>query len=262
MQVTEKNPGTRKAEPKLAGQIAVITGGTAGIGKAIAKRFAEEGATVLLLATNPERGEAASQEICHATAPGSARFIQCDVSNYNSVSSHFEAILKEFGRVDILVNNAGITRDQLLMKMSEADWDRVMEVNAKSCFNTCRAVARPMMKAQRGKIINISSVVGITGNVGQFNYAASKAALFGMTKSLAKELASRNINVNAIAPGYIETEMTGKLPDKVKDTVLESIPFKKIGQPEEIANAALFLASRDSDYITGQCLVVDGGLIL
>ena len=173
-----------------------------------------------------------------------------------------DGICEKYGRVDILVNNAGITRDQLLMKMSEEDWDRVLDVNAKSCFNTCKAVVRAMMKARKGRIINVTSVVGITGNTGQANYAASKAAVIGFTKSLAKEIASRNISVNCIAPGFIDTDMTSSLGDKVKEGILTQVPMGRLGRSEEVANTALYLASDLSNYVTGQVLVVDGGMVM
>ncbi len=246
----------------LKDQVAVITGGTNGIGRAIAQRFAEEGATVLLLATSPERGAKAVEEINSSTQPGRAEFYSVDVSDTAKVKETFDTICEKYGRVDILVNNAGITRDQLLMKMSEEDWDRVQEVNAKSCFNTCKAVIRPMMKARKGRIINVTSVVGITGNTGQSNYAASKAAVIGFTKSLAKEIASRNISVNCIAPGFIETDMTNALSDKVKEGILLQVPMGRLGQSQEVASTALYLASDMSNYVTGQVLVVDGGMVM
>lgn len=254
---TEKNLNGRLKE-----KIVVITGGTSGIGKAIAKRFAIEGATVLLIGTNEEKGQRAIEEINSETTKDSASFFACDVSNFSTVQDTFTELFKKFGRIDVLVNNAGITRDQLLMKMTEEDWDRVLDVNAKSCFNCCKAIVRPMMKQRKGKIINTTSVIGLTGNIGQFNYAASKAALIGMTKSLAKELAQRSIQVNAIAPGYVNTEMTDKLPENLKEEIMKRIPLGRIGNPDDIAQAALFLASDMSDYITGQCIVVDGGMTI
>ena len=246
----------------LKGQIAVITGGTNGIGRAIAQRFAEEGATVLLLATSPERGAKAVEEIDQSTQSGRAEFYAVDVSDTSKVKQTIDSICEKYGRVDVLVNNAGITRDQLLMKMSEEDWDRVQDVNAKSCFNTCKAVIRAMMKARKGRIINVTSVVGITGNRGQSNYAASKAAVIGFTKSLAKEVASRNISVNCIAPGFIDTDMTSLLGDKVKEGILLQVPMGRLGQSHEVASTALYLASDMSNYVTGQVLVVDGGMVM
>ncbi len=246
----------------LKDQIAIITGGTNGIGRAIAERFAKEGARVLLLATSPERGSKAVSEINSVTQPGQAEFFQVDVSDTSKVKEIVDGICEKYGRVDILVNNAGITRDQLLMKMSEEDWDRVLDVNAKSCFNTCKAVVRAMMKARKGRIINVTSVVGMTGNTGQSNYAASKAAVIGFTKSLAKEIASRNISVNCIAPGFIDTDMTSSLGDKVKEGILTQVPMGRLGRSEEVANTALYLASDLSNYVTGQVLVVDGGMVM
>ncbi len=246
----------------LKDQVAIITGGTSGIGRAIAQRFAEEGARVLLLATSAERGARAVEEIDAATQVGQAEFYQVDVSDTAKVKEVMDVICEKYGRVDVLVNNAGITRDQLLMKMSEDDWDRVLDVNAKSCFNTCKAVIRVMMKARQGRIINVTSVVGIMGNTGQTNYAASKAAVVGFTKSLAKEIASRNITVNCIAPGFIDTDMTRALGDKIKEGIVSQIPMGRLGQSSEIASAALYFASDMSTYVTGQVIVVDGGMVM
>ncbi|KKK65682.1 hypothetical protein LCGC14_2971690, partial [marine sediment metagenome] len=185
-----------------------------------------------------------------------------DVSKYVDVEKACLEVIAELGHVDILVNNAGITKDALLMKMSEEDFDRVIDINLKSVYNTCKVLIRPMMKNSKSKIINISSIVGLIGNFGQTNYAASKAGMIGFTKSLAKEVASRNINVNAVAPGFIETEMTEKIPEKVKELMLKNIPLKRFGKPQDIANMVLFLASDDSDYITGQVFTVDGGMVM
>ena len=247
-------------ENLLLNQVAIITGASAGIGKAIALKFASHGARVILFGTHLSRGAAAVQEIKQATPGSSAEFFQVDVSNYQAVQDAMAQILKKYQNVDILVNNAGITKDQLLMRMTEEQWDSVLDVNVKSCYNTCHALVRPMMKAKKGKIINMSSVVGITGNMGQTNYAASKAAVIGFTKSLAKELGSRQIQVNCLAPGYIITAMTENLPEPVKAAVLNNIPLGHFGQTEDIANAALFLASKMSDYITGQVIAIDGGM--
>ena len=248
-------------EQLLKDQIAIITGGTNGIGRAIAERFAKEGAKVLLLATSLERGEKAVKEITSATQPGQAEFFQVDVSDTPRVKEIIDAIGEKYGRIDILVNNAGITRDQLLMKMTEEDWDRVLDVNAKSCFNTCKAVIRGMMKARKGRIINITSVVGLTGNTGQANYAASKAGMIGFTKSIALELGSRNIRCNAIAPGFIETEMTAKLNEDVVKGWRDAIPLKRGGTPEDVANVCVFLGSEMSAYVTGQVINVCGGML-
>lgn len=249
-------------ERLLANKVAVITGGTAGIGLAIAKMFVQQGAQVCLLATNSEKGARAVETIAREMGADKAEFFQVDVSNFQEVRVIIDSILAKYGRVDILVNNAGITRDGLLVKMTEEDWDRVLAVNVKSCFNTCQALSRPMLKARRGKIINVTSVIGLTGNAGQVNYAASKAAIIGFSKALAKELGSRQIAVNCIAPGFIDTEMTGGLSEEWKQTQIERIPFGRIGRPDEVARTALFLASDLSDYMTGQVLVIDGGLVM
>ena len=238
----------------LKNQVAIVTGGTAGIGKAIALKFAEQGAKVSIFGTTAERGAQIVEEI-----QGEAFFVQVDVSKTEDVAKAVSQVVEKFGNVDILVNNAGITKDQLLIRMSEEDWDNVMAINVKSCYNTCRVLARSMMKARKGKIINMSSVVGLSGNIGQANYAASKAAVIGFTKALAKELASRNICVNCIAPGFIGTRMTDAMTEQQKESIVATIPFGRIGEPDDIAKAALFLASSLSDYITGQVLTVDGG---
>ena len=195
----------------LLNQVAIVTGGNAGIGKAIALKLAEEGARIAILGTNAETGMAAVEEIKQLAPASQAQFYTVDVSKTVAVEETIKRILEDFGQADILVNNAGITADQLLMKMSEEDWDRVLAVNLKSCFNTCRAIVRPMLKARKGRIINVSSVVGLSGNAGQANYAASKAGMIGFTKSLAKELAARNILVNCVAPGFVKTKMTEAL---------------------------------------------------
>lgn len=246
----------------LANKVAIITGATAGIGKAIALKFAASGARVILFGTHCERGKLSVAEILDCYPSSGAEFFQVDVSKQQEVDSAIKEILSKQSQIDILVNNAGITRDQLIMRMTEEDWDRVMDVNVKSCYNTCHALVRPMMKAKYGKIINMSSVVGINGNVGQTNYAASKAAIIGFTKALAKELASRHICVNCLAPGFVDTSMTDFLSEPQKQAVLNHIPLGRFGAPEEIANAALFLASNLSDYITGEVISVDGGMAL
>ncbi len=242
---------------RLNDQVAFVTGATAGIGKAIAKAFAAEGANVIALGTNRERGEELVEQ-----GSGRIAFMQVDVSSKEQVEKAIEETLSKFQKIDILVNNAGITRDGLLMRMSDDDWEKVLQVNLTSSFYTCRAVLRPFMKARRGKIINVSSVVGLMGNPGQTNYAASKGALISFSKSLAKEVASRNITVNCIAPGYIDTQMTEKLPEAKRDEAISHIPLGRMGKPEDIAEATLFLASASADYITGQVLVVDGGLVM
>ncbi len=245
----------------LADKKAIVTGGTRGIGKAIAASFVEQGAAVALFGTNREKGEIAAQEL-KSQGTGQVRFYQVDVSDGNQVEKCIEQVYQDFGSVDILVNNAGVTRDNLLMRLSPEEWDIVLTTNLKSVYNTCRSIVRPMMKQRQGKIINIASVVGLMGNAGQTNYAASKAGMIGFTKSLAKELASRNICANCIAPGFIETDMTLALNEKQKEAILNQIPMQKMGQPKDIAAAALFLASPLADYITGQVLTVDGGMVM
>ncbi len=248
----------------LKGKAALVTGGTAGIGKEIALEFARNGASVAVLGTNEERAKTVLSELQSLPSVEGQKFAYflIDVSKSKEVEVLIDQLLKDWGKVDILVNNAGVTRDNLLMRMSEEDWDFVMDVNLKSVYNTCRALIRSMMKARSGKIINISSVIGLTGNAGQVNYAASKAGMIGLTKSLAKEVASRGICVNCIAPGYIETPMTDGLSPQVKEAVLSKIPLGRIGQPSDIARAALFFASDAANYITGQTLAVDGGMVM
>lgn len=246
----------------LQGQVAIVTGGTAGIGKAIALKFAEHGAKVVIMGTHAERGMQTIEEMKKTSGCQDHQFFQVDIANTQEVDSAFKKILEQFGNVDVLVNNAGITRDQLLMKMSEEDWDQVIAVNVKSCYNTSRAIVRSLLKAKKGRIINISSVIGLTGNAGQSNYAASKAAIIGFTKALAQELATRNILVNCIAPGFIDTKMTESMTDAQKASTLAKIPLGRMGKPEDIANAALFLSSSLSDYITGQVLTIDGGMVM
>lgn len=248
----------------LKGKSTLVTGGTAGIGKAIAQLFTEQGADVAIFGTNRERAEKVVQEL-EALKRDPNQKIQMmilDVSKSKEVEEAIDKLIQEFGKIDVLVNNAGITKDNLLIRMSEEDWDRVLEVNLKSIYNTCRAIARPMMKSRAGSIINISSIVGLTGNAGQVNYAASKSGMIGFTKSLAKELASRGVRVNCVAPGYIATQMTEVLSPQVKETILTKIPLSRIGQPRDIAHAALFLASDHANYVTGQVIAVDGGMVM
>lgn len=247
----------------LKGKKALITGGTRGIGRAIAKTFVQQGCSVAIFGTNAAKGKEAIEEISPFLSEGQQlEFFIVDVSQTKAVDEGIKQVFEKFGQIDVLVNNAGITRDGLLMKMSEEEWDAVLATNLKSLFNTCHAVIRTMMKARSGRIINISSVVGISGNAGQTNYAASKAGVIGFTKSLAKEAGSRNILVNCIAPGFIPTDMTDALSDAQKQELNKQISLQRLGKPEDIAHAALFLASPLADYITGQVLVVDGGMAL
>lgn len=245
----------------LKDKVALITGASRGIGRAIALKFAQNGANVIInYSSSQSQAEELKEEI--EKIGTKAMIIKCDVSNADEVSQMFSQVEKEFGRLDILVNNAGITKDGLILRMNEEDFDKVIAINLKGAFLCARAAAKMMVKQRSGNIIYISSVVGIAGNIGQANYAASKAGIIGLTKSLAKELASRNIRVNAIAPGFIKTDMTEVLSDKVKEVMLSSIPLGRFGEADEVANVALFLASNLSSYITGQVIVVDGGMIM
>lgn len=245
----------------LTGKIALVTGAGRGIGAEIARTFAREGAAVIINYNgSKERAEKVAAEII--VAGGKAETYQCNVADDAACKEMIDTCIKSYGRIDILVNNAGITRDDLLMRMSEEDFDAVMDTNLKGTFHTIRHMSRYFLKQKSGKIINMSSVSGILGNAGQANYSASKAGVIGLTKSVARELASRRINVNAIAPGFIATDMTDAMTEEAKEKIAESIPFKRIGQPEEIAEMALFLASDKSDYITGQVFAVDGGMTI
>ena len=245
----------------LAGKIAVVTGASRGIGRAIAIRLAGEGATVVINYNgSKEKAEEVKQEI--EGAGGKAAVCQCNVADFDQCQAFIQKVIDEFGRIDILVNNAGITRDGLLMKMSEEDFDQVIETNLKGAFHTIRFASRQMLRQKSGRIINLSSVVGVTGNAGQANYAASKSGVIGLTKSAARELASRGITVNAIAPGFIETDMTSVLSEKVKEGAAAGIPLGAFGKPEDVAAAAAFLASDEAGYITGQVLHVDGGMVM
>lgn len=245
----------------LKGRTAIITGASRGIGKTIALSFAKAGANVVI---NYSSNEKAAQEVAKEamTYGVKAEVIKADVSNFLEAENLVEKVLNQFESIDILVNNAGITKDNLLLRMSVDDFDRVLNINLKGAFNFTKAVSKVMIKQKRGKIINISSVVGIIGNSGQSNYAAAKAGMIGFTKSVAKELGSRGITVNAIAPGFIETDMTEVLSDKIREQFLNSIPLKRAGNAEDVANAAVFLASEYSNYITGQVINIDGGMVM
>ena len=245
----------------LTGKIAVVTGAARGIGRAIALALAEEGAEVVINYHHSEERSLAVKEEIEARG-GKAAVMQCDVSDYESCERFVSAVAEMCGRIDIWVNNAGITKDQLLMRMSEEAFDEVIETNLKGTFQCMRFVSRVMVKQRCGRIINLSSVVGIAGNAGQVNYAASKAGVIGMTKSAAKELAGRGITVNAVAPGFIETEMTSILSEKVQEQAKNQIPLGHFGTPEDVASAVVFLASEQAKYITGQVLQVDGGMVM
>ncbi len=241
-------------------RVVIVTGAGSGIGHVIALAFGREGATVILCGRTESKLQSTAQEII--AAGGRAIPIATDICDTASVDACVEKALADFGRVDILINNAGVTRDKLIIRMTDADWDDVLDTNLKGAFRFSRAVARPMMKQRAGAIVNISSIIGLMGNAGQANYAASKAGLHALTKSLSKELAGRNIRVNAIAPGFIVSQMTDALPEAVKTQMLSAIPTGRFGQPEDIASAAVFLASDDASYITGQILSVNGGMFM
>jgi len=246
----------------LQDKTALITGGTRGIGKGIVERFLEEGADVAFTyVSSPEKANALAQELIAKTGR-KVLAIQSDASDFNAAQAAVDEVVNAWGKLDVLVNNAGITKDQLLMRMSEADFDTVMNTNMKSVFNMTKAVMRTMLKQRSGSIVNMSSIVGVQGNAGQSNYAASKAAIIGFTKSVAKELGSRNIRSNVVAPGFIETEMTNSLDPKVIDEWRAGIPLKRGGTPLDVANACVYLASDLSVYITGQTLSVCGGMLM
>jgi 3-oxoacyl-[acyl-carrier protein] reductase len=249
------------SDMRFEGQTAVVTGAGRGIGRAIALRFANEGARVACVSRTEENAKKTADEI-NGLRNESAKAYAVDVADHAAAQKIGAGILEDFGRADILVNNAGVTRDALAMRMSINDWDNVLNTNLRGAFSFTQTFVRAMTKQRSGRIINISSVIGLMGNAGQTNYAASKAGLIGLTKSLARELASRNITVNAVAPGFVITDMTVGLSDQVKDTIHSKIPLGRTGTPEEIAAAVAFLASADAAYITGQVLCVDGGIVM
>lgn len=245
---------------KLQNKVCLVTGGGRGIGREIALLMAKEGADIAIWDVNLEEAGKTAAEI---EALGRRAFIdQIDVTSYEKVEQGVNKILDKFNKIDILINNAGITKDNLLMRMSDGEWDAVLNVNLKGTFNCTKAVSRPMVKQRSGKIVNIASIIGLIGNKGQANYAASKAGIIALTKTTAKELASRNINANAVAPGFIQTEMTAKLPEELRQEMLKQIPLARMGMPSDVAKACVFLSSSEADYITGQVIVVDGGMVM
>lgn len=245
----------------LENRVALVTGAGRGIGRAIALKLASEGAAVIV---NYNGSESKAKEVVSLIEEkgGKAEAFQCNVADFSACGQMMESIIEKYGHLDILVNNAGITKDNLLIKMSEEEFDAVIDTNLKGAFHCMKHVSRQMVKQRSGRIINISSVSGVSGNAGQTNYSASKAGIIGMTKTVAREMAARGITVNAIAPGFIQTDMTEVLSDKIKEAILEKIPMKQFGEPEDIADTALFLASDQAKYITGQVICVDGGMVM
>jgi len=244
----------------LKDKVALITGGARGIGKGIALRFAGEGASVCVSDVNKDTLQSTVKEL--ESLGAAALGIEADVTNFSQAQDMVQKVLDKFSKIDILINNAGITRDNLLLRMKEEEWDAVINVNLKGTFNCSKAASKAMVRQKGGRIINIASIIGLMGNAGQSNYAASKGGIISFTKSAAKELASRNINVNAIAPGFIKTDMTAKLSEDLKAAMLKMIPLNRLGEPSNVADTALFLASGLSEYITGQVIQVDGGMVM
>jgi len=245
---------------RLKDKVALVTGGARGIGRAIALTFAKEGAVVAIADVNLEEAQKTVREI---EAMGRVSLaLEMDVTKFERVEEGINKILDKFTKVDILVNNAGITKDNLILRMSEAEWDAVLGVNLKGTFNCIKAASKIMIKQRSGKIVNIASIIGVIGNAGQANYSASKAGIIALTKTAAKELSSRNVNVNAVAPGFIQTEMTARLPEDLKQKMKQAIPLSRFGSPEDVAALCLFLASEEAGYITGQTIIVDGGMVM
>ena len=245
---------------RLKDKVALVTGGARGIGREIALCFARQGAHIVIWDVNLEAAKQTQKDIEALGVKGMGA--EVDVTNFNRVEEAINKILDKFQKLDILVNNAGITKDNILLRMPEADWDAVISVNLKGTFNCAKAASKVMLKQRQGKIVNIASIIGIIGNFGQANYSASKAGIIALTKTTAKELASRGICVNAAAPGFIQTEMTAKLAPQIQEKMLAAIPLNRFGKPEDVANLCLFLASSDSDYITGQTIIIDGGMVM
>lgn len=259
MEETSKNCDTQTS--RLAGKVALVTGASRGIGRAIALALADQGASVLV---NYNGSKERAQEVVAQIEQngGQAEAVGCNVADFAACGKLVEEIIAKYGHVDILVNNAGVTRDNLILRMTEEEYDKVLDTNLKGAFNTIRHLSRYFLKQRGGKVINISSVSGVMGNAGQSNYSASKAGLIGLTKSVARELAGKGVCVNAVAPGYIDTDMTEALPEKAREGLLQMIPMGRIGKPEDIAQTVVFLAGKEADYITGQVICVDGGMCM